>query len=115
MRFATLIVEQLDRAATELGVNHPLNARMALILIDNAAELIIHRRCEDVVRADRKRGAPKLTAANRRLILGHCFAEKVKFLEKMAAISDGERHFVGELHAHRNRLYHVGLSDDDIS
>jgi hypothetical protein len=114
MRFATLIVEQLDRAATELAVDHPLNARMALILIDNAAELIIHRRCEDLVRADRKGGAPKLTAANRRSILGHYFGEKIKFLEKMTAISDGERHFLGELHAHRNRLYHAGLSDDDI-
>ncbi len=114
MRFATLIVEQLDRAATELAVNHPLNARMALILIDNAAELVIHRRCEDLVRADRRHGAPKLTAANRRSILGHYFGEKIKFLEKMTAISDGERHFIGELHAHRNTLYHVGLSYDDI-
>jgi hypothetical protein len=114
MRFATLIVEQLDRAATELAVNHPLNARMALILIDNAVELIIHRRCESLVRSDRKSGAPKLTAANRRSILGHYFGEKIKFLEKMTAISDVERHFIGELHAHRNTLYHVGLSDDDI-
>jgi hypothetical protein len=43
MRFATLVVEQLDRAATELAVAHPINARIALILVDNAAELIIHR------------------------------------------------------------------------
>jgi hypothetical protein len=114
MRFATLIVEQLDRAATELAVNHPLNSRIALILIDNAAELIIHRRCGDLVRADRRHGAPKLTAANRRFILGHYFGEKIKFLEKMSAISDGERHFIGELHAHRNTLYHEGLSYDDI-
>jgi hypothetical protein len=114
MRFATLIVEQLDRAATELAVDHPLNARMALILIDNAAELIIHRRCENLVQSDRKSGAPKLTAANRRSILGHYFGEKIKFLEEMSAISDGERHFIGELHAHRNTLYHEGLSYDDI-
>jgi hypothetical protein len=113
MRFATLIVEQLDRAATELAVNHPLNARMALILVDNAAELIIHRRCEHLVRADRHSGAPKLTLAERRSILGRHFEEKIKFLEKMGAISAGERHFIGELHAHRNTLYHVGLSFDD--
>lgn len=114
MRFATLIVEQLDRAATELAVNHPLNARMALILVDNAAELIIHRRCESLVRSDRKNGVPKLTAANRRSILGHYFGEKIKFLEEMTAISDGERHFINELHTHRNTLYHVGLRNDDI-
>jgi hypothetical protein len=114
MRFATLIVEQLDRAATELAVDHPLNARLALILIDNAAELIIHRRCENLVRADRRSVAPKLTVADRRSILGHHFKEKIKFLEKMTGISDEERHFIAELHAHRNRLYHVGLCDDDI-
>jgi hypothetical protein len=114
MRFATLIVEQLDRAATELAVNHPLNARIALILVDNAAELIIHRRCEDLVRADRKRGETKLTAAKRQSILGHFFGEKIKFLETVAVITPGERHFIGELHGHRNTLYHVGLSHDDI-
>jgi len=114
MRFAVLIVEQLDRAATELALDHPLNSRMALILIDNDAELIIQRRCEDLVRADRRKGTPSLSVANRRSILGHYFGEKIKFLEKMAAISDGERYFIAELHAHRNTLYHVGLSYDDI-
>lgn len=114
MRFATLIVEQLDRAVTELAVDHPLNARIALILIDNAAELIIHRRCESIVRADRKRGVPTLTAAKRRSILGHYFAEKIKFIEKTSGLSAEERHFIGELHGHRNKLYHVGLENDDI-
>lgn len=68
MRSATLIVEQVDRAATELAVDHPLNARIALILIDNAAELIIHRRCERLVRADQRSAAPTLTAAKRQSV-----------------------------------------------
>jgi hypothetical protein len=41
MRFVMLVVEQLDRAATELAVDHPLNARIALILVDNAEALQI--------------------------------------------------------------------------
>ena len=45
MRFALTVVEQLDRAATELAVDNPINNRLALILIDNAAELLIHRQC----------------------------------------------------------------------
>jgi len=114
MRFATLIVEQLDRAVTEIAVDHPLNARIALILIDNAAELIIHRRCEHLARADQRRGTPTLTATKRRSVLGHYFAEKIKFLEKSSALSAEERHFIGELHNHRNTLYHVGLENDDI-
>lgn len=114
MRFATLVVEQLDRAATELSVDHPLNARIALILVDNAAELIIHRRCNDLVRADRRLSNPTLTPAKRRAILGHSFDEKIKFLRRNGELSEGERHFIGELHSHRNALYHVGLTNDDI-
>jgi len=114
MRFATLIVEQLDRATTELAVDHPLNARLALILVDNAVELIIPRRCERLVRADKKSVAPTLTAAKRRAVLGRFFEEKIKFHEKAASLSVGERHFIAELHGHRNTLYHVGLKNNDI-
>jgi hypothetical protein len=86
----------------------------SIILVDNAAQLIIHRRCEDLVRRDRKDASPKLKAAQRKTVLGHWFAEKVKFLELMAAISGAERHFIGELHSYRNMLYHAGLKHDDI-
>ena len=43
MRYVITIVEQLDRAAAELTTDHPINNRLALILIDNATELILHR------------------------------------------------------------------------
>ena len=42
MRYILTVVEQLDRAARELTVNHPINNRLALIWILNAVELIIH-------------------------------------------------------------------------
>src|SRR5258708_19732535 len=87
MRFATLIVEQLDRAATELAVNHPLNARMALILIDNAAELVIHRRCEDLVRADRTHAPPNLTPPTPPSILVHSSRQTLNFLEQITPTS----------------------------
>ena len=44
MRYIALIVEQLHRAALELAIDHPINNRIALILIDNAAELVVHHR-----------------------------------------------------------------------
>ena len=43
MKYVITIVEQLDRAAGELVSDHPINNRLALILIDNATELILHR------------------------------------------------------------------------
>lgn len=41
------IVEQLHRATEELRTDHPTNNRLALILIDNAVELIVHHHCMD--------------------------------------------------------------------
>ena len=45
MRFILPLAEQLDRAAAELSAARPLSSRMALILIDNAFELMCHQRC----------------------------------------------------------------------
>ena len=47
MRHVVTIVEQLDRAAMELATDHPINNRLALILIDNASEVILHRQSMD--------------------------------------------------------------------
>ena len=47
MRYILTVVEQLDRAARELETDHPINNRLALILVDNATELILHRQCTD--------------------------------------------------------------------
>ena len=38
MRYVLTIVEQLDRAARELVTDHPINNRLALILVDNATD-----------------------------------------------------------------------------
>jgi hypothetical protein len=55
MRYVMPIVEQLDRAAQELAIDHPINNRLALILIDNATELILHGRCTDQIEEDKER------------------------------------------------------------
>ena len=52
------VVEQLDRAAGELRTDHPINNRLALILVDNATELVIERRCSDHVREDKEYRTP---------------------------------------------------------
>ena len=49
MRFILPLAEQLDRAAAELSAARPLSSRMALILIDNAFELMCHQRCLESV------------------------------------------------------------------
>ena len=46
MKFFSTIIEQLDKAIAEIAVDQPINSRLALILIDNATELLMHRSCE---------------------------------------------------------------------
>ena len=52
MQELLIIVEQLDRASSELLTDHPINNRMALILIDNATELMLHGQCASHLECD---------------------------------------------------------------
>ncbi|MDR5750353.1 MULTISPECIES: hypothetical protein [unclassified Caballeronia] len=46
MKTLTTYVEQLDRAAEEMRVGTDVGNRLALILVDNVIELMLHRYCE---------------------------------------------------------------------
>ena len=43
VRHVVPIVEQMSRAAEELASDHPVHHRLGYMLVDNAAELIVHR------------------------------------------------------------------------
>ena len=133
MRHIATIVEQLDRAAIELATDHPINNRLALILIDNAVELIIHRQCTDRLEQDDfvsslwkthqalAKDKPReeslddlrkdmMTQGQRSKARGKYFGDKLIVLEQ----TQTERRFIAVVHHHRNELYHVGLAHDDI-
>ena len=112
MRYTLTVVEQLDRAASELTVDHPINNRLALILVDNATELVLRRRCTDHVQLNRM--TKKLTPKQRAMACGIFIEGKLKVLESLGDISHSERQFISWAHQYRNELYHVGLSHDDI-
>ena len=134
------VVEQLDRAATELKTDHPINNRLALILIDNATELMLHRQCID--RSERHRmmsniwNAHQAIATRQQLAIpsdiqddlkkdmmttrqtkrasGKSLADKTQVLHQMGDLTLKERRFIDIAHCYRNELYHVGLSHDDV-
>ena len=135
------IVEQLHRAAEEFTTDHPVNNRLALILIDNAAELIIQHHCLDRLQnnewwsridmakraIERVRppesdnrdlenitGTPPMTEKQRRAVRGKHLAEKLKLLDTMGDISQLERRFISIAHDYRNELYHLGFAHDDV-
>ena len=140
MRYVLTIVEQLDRAASELETDHPINSRLALILIDNATELMLHRQCTDRLEsdsrasglwnvyqtlADRRPSGGQLefsedlrkqmmTPRQRSRARGYYLDDKLRVLEEMGDLSQSERRFIAIAHEYRNELYHVGLSHDDV-
>ncbi len=68
MKFFSTIIEQLDMAVAEIAVDQPIHSRFALILIDNATELLIHRSCNTLPTAPEKirlRLVPRCVARRR--------------------------------------------------
>lgn len=135
------IVEQLHRAAAELRADHPTNNRLALILIDNAVELIVHNHCmgrlernewwsrfamaKQAIARNRPQGSgnsdlheisetPVMTEKQQRAAKGKHLDQKLKLLASMGDIAQLERRFITISHDYRNELYHVGLAHNEI-
>ena len=141
MKDVLTIVEQLDRAARELETDHPINNRIALILVDNATELMVHWQCMDHLENDNlSSGLQKALQAHanidspeprpdspgnsQRLIMqpkqramarGKFLGDKLKVLEALGDLTSPERRFMGIAHDYRNEMYHAGLAHDDIT
>ena len=140
MEYILTIVEQLDRAAAELATDHPINSRLALILIDNATELILHRQCLGRLRRDKwdtqylrmmetivncktyaetagfpdDFGKEVMTPKQRNMARGRFLDGKLKVLEHMGDLAAHERRFIAIAHDYRDELYHLGLKHDNI-
>jgi hypothetical protein len=106
------VVEQMDRAADELSADDSISSRLALILIDNVTELLVHDRLRSHLRWEfvYKNMKPGQVSAAR----GNDFDERLKVLRDMGDLTDRERRFVSECHVYRNELYHVGLRHEGI-
>lgn len=101
-------------AIAEIAVDQPINSRLALILIDNATELLIHRSCEQYAARGAGHGKAPLSPKMRREATGDHFESKLAVMRHVDAITEDERRFVAIAHAYRNELYHVGLRHEDI-
>ncbi|MYA25357.1 MAG: hypothetical protein F4091_10715 [Acidimicrobiales bacterium] len=139
MRFTSLIVEQLDRAASELHADHEIGNRLALILVDNATELLVHRQCSDLLEMHEWHAA--LYARYQRVVpgamlneldqsesilsklllpkqlaraKGRSLPDKLHVLRQIGDITAEEHQFIATAHNYRNELYHAGLTHDHI-
>jgi len=114
VKFFSTIIEQLDMAIAEIAVDQPINSRLALILIDNATELLIHRSCEQYAAHGARNSTAPLSPKMRREATGDHFDPKLALMRHVGAITEDERRFVAIAHAYRNELYHVGLRHEDV-
>jgi hypothetical protein len=59
----------------ELAIGHPLNGRIALILVDNGLELMCHQKCADLLFKDRHQSPRRFTPEQRNDARGRAFED----------------------------------------
>ena len=105
-------VDQLDLCSQLLREPAVSYGRLALILIDNAVELMLHAQCEEHFLLQRPYTPEDAKKAKK--ALGQRFEEKPKLICKLGKISELERDFILTAHKYRSQAYHVGLLHEDI-
>jgi hypothetical protein len=115
--FLANLIEQIDVAVEHLEKGDANNARFALMLSDNAVELMPHRMAQDEKRKLKNyphsgTTNPHKTALNR--AQGRHFDEKVKFAKLTARLSEDQADILTIAHAIRNEIYHVGVQHEAI-
>ena len=119
MRFYEIVAEQLDLAAELLQAQHPMQSRLALILVDNAAEHALHRYATDCFALSP--GPSHLPVLERRKqhqkraeVCGQYIGPKIAFARCRDAMTDDQATFVRKAHGFRNQAYHAGQAHDPI-
>jgi hypothetical protein len=109
-------VEQLDLAAQLLTNPITSYGRLALILTDNAVELMLDRQCVEHfwMLGSANLPLPPGEAKARDKALGKHFEEKPKFCCKLGVISEVEKDFILTSHGYRSKAYHQGILYEDI-
>lgn len=117
LHFAKL-VEQLDLAAEFLCARSPIRGRLALILTDNAVELLLLDRCLDELDDSSRRLSsepPDPPTKRVKGAVGGQFHDMVSCLAAAGALHEDEQTFLLQTHELRNEAYHRGeLYEDTI-
>lgn len=119
MRYYEIIVGQLDLAAELLHAQHPTQSRLALILVDNAVEYVLHRYAVDYFRFNPVSGGLPVEERReqykeRAKVRGQHLKPKITFALGKNAITKDQARFVRNVHEFRNQAYHAGLVHDPI-
>lgn len=117
MLFLASVIEQMDLALEHASKGDIHNARFALMLTDNAVELVLHQIAKDRSRQVkswlyRDKPYPHQKALDR--ALGRSFDDKLKFAKIEQKIDDEYSQTIAIMHELRNELYHTGVNQEEI-
>jgi hypothetical protein len=115
--FLASVLEQLDLASEHLLKGDVHNARFALMLSDNAVELVLHQIAKDKALEMKQwshlRPKYQHTEALEKAT-GRLFDPKVRFARLEGNLDDETAQTISILHTYRNEVYHVGLRHQAI-
>ncbi len=103
-----LIIEQLEICKELINSASTPKARMALILLDNIADVIMYRYCISMFEYDdyyKKIVRPKYSPKEKKQILKY-FEPKLAMIQKLGEIGSYEVTVLRVLHSYRNAAYH---------
>ncbi|MFD1035934.1 hypothetical protein ACFQ15_14950 [Sphingomonas hankookensis] len=104
------IAEQLDRAAVELRLDHPIHNRLAIILIDNTVELMVKDALFVHTAISGDYGG--ITAKHRKMARSRNLHQQLAVLTFAEEFTSLEAEFVLAAHDHRNSAYHEGYAGE---
>lgn len=117
LRFLAHTLEQLDLALEHVLKRDANSARFAVMLTDNALELVLHQFASDERRersALWKREKTYEDAAELEAALGRHFDAKLRFARPRLPLSDEEAQTISICHDLRNDVYHIGLQHEAV-
>lgn len=114
VRLIETVANQLDVAAQLLSALDPIRARLALILTDNAVELLLHVEAEEAFSHSLRTNANESPPDCIREALGERFTPKVKYAQVAGLVDDNDAQFAREAHKFRWHAYHTGRFHDDV-
>ncbi len=117
MRNIVKDIEQLEVAGDLIDKKTPTSSRLALFLIDNFAELVMHKIClYEFARDDQWKNMKQCKySAKKRNDLKNHFQSKINFIvNDLNLIDDSDANVLRVGHALRNEAYHNGILRERI-
>lgn len=117
LQLMATVLEQLDLALEHLGKGNTHYTRFALMLIDNAAELVLHQIAIEELRMVKsdpyvEERYPHMLALEG--AQGRDFQKKLDFAVINEAVTKTDAAAIAYLHDVRNEVYHLGIKQESL-